>query len=132
MKDSDTQIDYRMRRSCTWILFLKTKDHWLNILWTHILKQLMILKVYYLCVILDSEKNLFLFYAGYRSIIRAKVYGIQSIDKKCPLKDIPNFKYLAHRHWNLALNLLSPNNSKSAVILVVGLPCSGYNIVIER
>lgn len=68
----------------------------------------------------SSVKKLFIFYAAYRSIVRAKVVGIKSLDMKVPESERNEAREKSSKHWLIGLSLIAPVDRKPALVLVYG------------
>ena len=73
----------------------------------------------------DEGRRLLPFYVAYRSIVRAKVEGMQSLEPEVPADDRDLHRYAARAHWQLALGTLEEPTRRSALVLVGGLPGTG-------
>lgn len=65
------------------------------------------------------------FYMAYRAIVRAKVEGIQFLEKEISEEDRKSVGIRARAHWHLALGELEEPSFRPCILLVGGLPGSG-------
>lgn len=80
---------------------------------------------YFLASTDESGTLLLPFYTAYRAIVRAKVEGIESVEKEIPDKERHKARTRAQGHWLLALGELEEPQRKPCLILVAGLPGAG-------
>jgi aminoglycoside phosphotransferase family enzyme/predicted kinase len=80
----------------------------------------------YLAASADEEGRLLLpFYLSYRSMVRGKVRGMQSMDPQPSESDRAEALKLARAHWLFALSELELPCHKPGLVLVAGLPGAG-------
>lgn len=72
-----------------------------------------------------ANKKLFLFYAAYRAVVRAKVHGFRVVDPTVSAVERAREQKTARCYWLVALELLSPPEQRPCMVLVGGLPASG-------
>ncbi len=65
------------------------------------------------------------YYTAYRSMVRAKVCALKSLEEEVPTDEVEESKRLARAHALLALKLLAPPCKRPALIMVGGLPGTG-------
>lgn len=73
----------------------------------------------------DEGQELLPLYTAYRSMVRAKVGGIEYREAEIPESDRLSARQRARAHWLLALGALEEANRKPCLLLVGGLPGSG-------
>lgn len=72
-----------------------------------------------------ENKALFMFYAAYRAVVRAKVHGFRVVDPTVPAAERAEEQQTSRCYWLVALELLSPPSQRPCMVLVGGLPASG-------
>lgn len=87
----------------------------------------LLMREYLTMAVQDTAENeaLFLFYAAYRAVVRAKVHGFRVVDPTVPAAERAAEQQTARCYWLVALELLSPPEQRPCMILVGGLPASG-------
>jgi uncharacterized protein len=73
----------------------------------------------------DEGRTLLPFYTAYRAAVRAKVEGIELVEKEIPEAERTAALTRARAHWLLALGELEPPGRKPCLLLVGGLPGTG-------
>ncbi|OWZ13160.1 hypothetical protein PHMEG_00013567 [Phytophthora megakarya] len=88
---------------------------------------------YLLKAMQNSPENadLFVFYAAYRAVVRAKVCGFRVMDPTISTARRAEEVQHAQCYWLVALELLSPAPQRPGLILVGGLPASGKSNLAE-
>jgi predicted kinase len=80
----------------------------------------------YLTAAADEQgRSLIPFYMSYRSMVRGKVRGMQSMDPQLSEPDRADALNLARAHWLFALAELEPPYTRPGLVLVAGLPGAG-------
>jgi aminoglycoside phosphotransferase family enzyme/predicted kinase len=77
----------------------------------------------------DEGRDLLPFYVAYRSVVRAKVRGIELGEREIDAARRASSLVKARAHFLLALGALAPGSARPALVLVGGLPGTGKSTV---